>query len=348
MTPLAAQLHRRMLPSVRLRGTIENATWPLRKAVWRVEEKVIWPLGDAVRSGRRDGYRVRRRWTPGLHRLRIRRLRSSAAPDIASAPEAIGGSEVVAPPETFAAAEAAAQPAAVDAADAISVPEPFPAPDRLGLLDRLDVRLALATVAVAASGGVGVAAIAGGFGGKHDESSPSTPAAATAPQIPASGGAPASRGRTLQGVTPEFEASSSTASKSDAASAASVSPLQGTNAKPSRIPAGSTNEAAALHTARDFAGAFVLYEIGKSNADVRKTFARTATPALVKALRDRPPRLPNSGKVPKARVQNVVLGVRRGRDVAASVSLLRLGALSELRLTLTRQHTTWAVSEVRG
>jgi hypothetical protein len=81
---------------------------------------------------------------------------------------------------------------------------------------------------------------------------------------------------------------------------------------------------------------------------VKQTFARTATPALAKALKDRPPRLPGSVKVPKAKVQNIVLGPRTGRQIEASVSLLRLGALSELRLTLTQRHKTWAVSEVRG
>jgi hypothetical protein len=272
---------------VRFRGTIENATWPLRKAVWKLEESFIWPVADAVRSRRpRHDYAARRRW--------IRR------------------------------------------------------PHRPGWFSRLDVRLALATVAIAASVGVGVAAIAGGLGGKHGTASAPTASVATPPKAPASGATRASQTPTLEGVTPQFQTSPGSASKTDAATAASVSPLQGTNTKPSRIPPGATTDVAALHTARDFAGAFVLYEIGQSKAKVRKTFARTATPALAKALHDRPPRLPSSGKVPKARVQNVVLGVRNGRDVAASVSLLRLGDLSELRLTLTRRHKTWAVSEVRG
>jgi hypothetical protein len=287
MTDLALQIHRTIVPSVRFRGTIENATWPLRKAVWKLEESFIWPVADAVRGRRpRHDYAARRRL--------IRR------------------------------------------------------PHRPGWFSRLDVRLALATVAIAASVGVGVAAIAGGLGGKHGTASAPTASVATPPKAPASGGTRASQTPTLEGVTPQFQTSPGSASKTDAATAASVSPLQGTNAKPSRIPPGATTDVAALHTARDFAGAFVLYEVGQSDAKVRKTFVRTGTPALAKSLRDRPPRLPGSGEVPKAQVRNVVLGVRHGRHVAASVSLLRLGDLSELRLTLTKLPRGWAVSEVRG
>jgi hypothetical protein len=81
---------------------------------------------------------------------------------------------------------------------------------------------------------------------------------------------------------------------------------------------------------------------------VRRTFAHTVTPALLKALRERPPRLPGEVDVPKARVLNVVLGEPQRKQVDASVSLLRLGNVSELRLTLTKDKDGWAVSEVRG
>jgi hypothetical protein len=302
-----------MGPSVRTHGTIESAIWPLRKAAWKIEDSVIWPVADAIRGRRR----------PDLH-FRI------PTPEVASQPEAIGA------PEATAGFEAVETPA------------------RLGLFFRRDVRVALATMAIAAGAGVAVAVVAGTFGGKHPEASaPAVAQGAVDTPPPSSIGSlpAATKSRTLEGVTPEFKSSpksAATGSDAGAATATPVSPLQGTNAKPSRIPPGSANEAAALHTARDFAGAFVLYEIGQSNAKVRKTFARTATPALAKALRDRPPRLPGSGKVPKARVQNVVLGARDGRQVAASASLLRLGNLSELRLTLTQRHKIWAVSEVRG
>jgi hypothetical protein len=163
---------------------------------------------------------------------------------------------------------------------------------------------------------------------------------------------------TLHGTAPSFN-SASKVTKAEAqanlqagaqAQADSTSPTAATNSKPSSIPPGVADDAAALHTAQDFSGAFVLYEVGRTNAEVKQTFAQTATPALLKALKARPPRQPGKVKVPTAKVQNVVLSAPqdKGRQIEASVSLLRLGALSELRLTLTRRHGTWAVSEVRG
>jgi hypothetical protein len=93
---------------------------------------------------------------------------------------------------------------------------------------------------------------------------------------------------------------------------------------------------AAIKVARRFADAFVLYEIGKTSAHVRKVFAETASPDLAKALLRRPPRLPSNVKVPKARVLNVVVGPTRGDTYTLSVSLLRVGVTSELRLDMKR------------
>jgi hypothetical protein len=264
-----------------MHGMFERATWPLRRLTWQIEEKVIWPLGDAIR-GR------------GAH----------------------------------------AAPSPVDSA-----------PRR-----RPDVRIALAVVATAAAVGVGIAAFVGSNGPGSATTAPDIPPRAAAlPNAPASSKPEGEQPSTLQGVAPNFDSSSkSGTSKASATTDTQVSPLKGTNDKPSSIPPGVANDVAALHTARDFAGAFVLYEVGKSNATVKQTFVRTATPALARALRDRPPRLPDSVKVPVAKVQNVVLGARQAREMVASVSLLRLGDLSEIRLTLTKRHGTWAVNEVRG
>jgi hypothetical protein len=35
---------------VRMLGMFERATWPLRRLIWWLEEKVIWPLADAIRG----------------------------------------------------------------------------------------------------------------------------------------------------------------------------------------------------------------------------------------------------------------------------------------------------------
>jgi hypothetical protein len=110
------------------------------------------------------------------------------------------------------------------------------------------------------------------------------------------------------------------------------------------VPAGP----AAMKVARRFAEAFVLYEIGEESGRAKQTFGETATPQLARSLADRPPQLPANAKVPKAKVLNVVPGPRRGRTYTVSVSLLRVGVTSELRLDLKRNKDSWAVTNVRG
>lgn len=110
------------------------------------------------------------------------------------------------------------------------------------------------------------------------------------------------------------------------------------------VPAGP----AAMKVARRFAKAFVLYEIGKRPARAKAVFAETATPRLAAALDERPPRQPEQAKVPKARVVNLVPGPRAGKAYTVSVSLLRVGLTSELRLELSKRKGQWVVTDVRG
>lgn len=112
------------------------------------------------------------------------------------------------------------------------------------------------------------------------------------------------------------------------------------------VPAGP----AAAKVARQFAGAFVVYETGRSDAKVRTTFAATATPELSHSLLRRPPRLPANVKVPKAKVLNLVPGPQHGDTYTLSVSLLRVGVTSELRIDMQRDKKTgeWRVTEVLG
>jgi hypothetical protein len=97
-----------------------------------------------------------------------------------------------------------------------------------------------------------------------------------------------------------------------------------------------------------FSQAFVGYEVGKSAKKTDVVFAATATKQLVKSLAADPPRLPSNGKVPQARVLNVVLGAAGKEQVTASVSLVRLRAISEVRLTLTKTDDQWRVAQVLG
>src|SRR5919201_2046502 len=135
-------------------------------------------------------------------------------------------------------------------------------------------------------------------------------------------------------------AAGATKATDHAASHSAVSPLTSAPAaKPTEKPA---------QVAWDFAQAFVTYEVGRSSKTTEAAFADTATKQLAKTLQSDPPRLPASGKVPKARVLNVVLGTASKQQVTASVSLVRLRSMSELRLTLTRDGNEWRVAQVLG
>jgi hypothetical protein len=105
----------------------------------------------------------------------------------------------------------------------------------------------------------------------------------------------------------------------------------------------------AIDVARRFAAAFVLYETGRGDKDVRKAFAETAAPELRHSLLRRPPRLPANVKVPKAKVLNIVPGPSHGGVYSVSVSLLRVGLTSELRLDMEPgKGKQWQVTDILG
>jgi hypothetical protein len=106
---------------------------------------------------------------------------------------------------------------------------------------------------------------------------------------------------------------------------------------------------AAIAVAKRFSGAFVLYETGHANAKVKAIFHKTATPDLAQALLKRPPRLPANVKVPEAKVLNIVAGPKHGDTYTLSVSLLRVGVTSELRLDMSKiKKSGWQVTDVIG
>jgi hypothetical protein len=131
----------------------------------------------------------------------------------------------------------------------------------------------------------------------------------------------------LQGVAPTIPAGH--------AAPVPVQPPTKTSAPPEQV-------------AWQFAQAFVGYEVGKTSKKTDAAFSQTATKPLVKSLATDPPRLPSNSKVPQARVLNVVLGASSKTQVTASVSLVRLKAISELRLTLTKTGDAWRVAQVLG
>lgn len=141
---------------------------------------------------------------------------------------------------------------------------------------------------------------------------------------------------TLQGVTPNF----STAGRQK--NGKKKPQLPATVVRPAPVP-----KAAPLKVAHSFASTFANYEVGKKGAADR--FTKSATTKLARDLKKNPPKLPANGQIPKATVVNVVRGKKDGDRMAVSVSLMRSGGSSELRLGLTRkQGDGWLVSEVRG
>jgi hypothetical protein len=185
-----------------------------------------------------------------------------------------------------------------------------------GRKTRVAIAASSAALAIAAAGTGAIVA------GDHSSPSgtPSAPTAAVA-QTPAG-----TQTVVLQGVTPQFEPGHAPV------------PAQPV-AKPSTP---------AAEIAWTFAGAFVDYEVGRSGKQTAQVFGDTATKPLAKALAADPPRLPAKGKVPRARVLNVVMGSATKNQVTASVSLVRLRAISELRLTLTKTGDEWRVAQVLG
>jgi len=188
------------------------------------------------------------------------------------------------------------------------------------LRDRGDVaRTAIATSAVALALAAGAA---GAMTSSHHQATGHAPAPAplaAAPLVPES--TPA-----LQGVTPQFQPGHAEVPKAPAAAP---------SAPPARV-------------AWRFAQAFVRYEVGQGDKLTTAAFNSTATHALAKSLAADPPRLPAGHKVPQARVLNVVLANASKTQITASVSLVRLRAMSEVRMTLILAHNEWRVAQVLG
>jgi hypothetical protein len=178
---------------------------------------------------------------------------------------------------------------------------------------------------------------------------------------------------TLQGATPIFKAPPENSGKTEGSKAVtSEAPVATTantgnpatdtfSTNPAAQPAaGATASAAAgvdgppagpaaIAVARKFAGAFVVYETGAETSTVRKAFQATAVPEVRKALLQRPPRQPAGVEVPKAKVLNVVPAPSHDRIYPVSVSLLRVGTTSELRLEMEQlKNKQWRVVNVLG
>jgi hypothetical protein len=153
------------------------------------------------------------------------------------------------------------------------------------------------------------------------------------------------------GATPGATASAQ-AQADDLATASSAGVAEtgsGATGKGSNELTGPPAPKAAKQVARRFAEAFVVYEVGGIDTKVRKTFGQTSTKQLSRSLLHRPPRQPASVNVPQAKVVNVVAGPSKGSVYTVSVSLLRVGVTSELRLEMEQGvGKKWQVTNVLG
>jgi len=213
--------------------------------------------------------------------------------------------------------------------------------------------IAAAALLATAAGVLGLVWASGGSGGTSTQVRATAPNPVPIARTPPATGAP--KAPVLHGPQPNFKLEGvGSSSKAGGESAGTASAEAG----PAESPATSSSASAepvkagpaATKVAHRFAGAFVLYETGQDNAKVRTIFGETATPRLARTLLHRPPRLPANAKVPKAEVLNIVPGPRRGDTYTLSVSLLRLGITSELRVGMQRdkQSGEWRVTDVLG
>ena len=245
----------------------------------------------------------------------------------------------------------------------------WPAEDRAEKMGTPARVLASAAVVVLAVG-VGVAGLIWAApDGPHRDSGETAVAVASAPPAVAKAAAEQPAEPTLHGAAPVFKPTRQEIAASEVDPAKAIvksSPADSAPSSKARSGAEPTSSASssatkpgavdgppagpqAISVAGDFATAFVRYETGSSDSAVRQAFGETATPALAKALLRRPPRLPANVKVPKAKVVNVVPAPSRGDIYPVSVSLLRVGLTSELRLEMEKRKAGgWRVTNVLG
>lgn len=253
----------------------------------------------------------------------------------------------------------------------------WPLEDRLlGLGNRGRAAVAGGATVLALGLAVGAYSLAGSGGSEPVSSAPVAVLPEKTPQAAPATPKPAEPEPTLHGAAPVFEptpeadeakpaggedvegdsghpARAGTGDPAtDTISSSAAAPPTGTSAASSSATAtvdGPPAGPAALAVARRFADAFVVYETGGEDSAVRKAFATSVTPELRKALLRRPPRQPAGLEVPKAKVLNIVPAPSHGKIYPLSVSLLRVGATSELRLEMEYlKNKGWRVTNVLG
>jgi hypothetical protein len=153
---------------------------------------------------------------------------------------------------------------------------------------------------------------------------------------------PASEGKAKVGASAGVESAAAPSTAANTGDPATDTLSSSPSARPADDASASTSTAAvdgppagpaAIAVARKFAEAF----------------GASATPELTKALMERPPRQPAGVEVPQAKVLNIVPAPSHGKVYPLSVSLLRVGVTSELRLEMEQLKSQgWRVTNVLG
>jgi hypothetical protein len=250
----------------------------------------------------------------------------------------------------------------------------WPLGDRfLGLSDEARAAVVGGAVVLALAIGIGGYSLASSDGGEQTTPAPVAVSSPAPEPTPVKAEPKPEPEPTLQGAAPVFKPSSdkgsadagadapadeatataSTVSNSGNAATDTISSQPGAAAARASTATESVDGPpagpAAIAVARKFAGAFVVYETGAEKSEVRKAFKATATPEVSRALLQRPPRQPAGVEVPKAKVLNVVPAPSHDSIYPVSVSLLRVGTTSELRLEMEQlKNKNWRVVHVLG
>lgn len=336
-------------------------TWLcVEDAAWFLREKLVWPARDGLDSvgGRaRDGFdTVGKRGRDGFDGLGTRgRIGVFGGGGVAlgavvvAIAIATGGGSGAGTTSTEALVVKQAPAPAVSAAP-VAKPKVKTSPKPSG--PTLHGPAPDFSTAKDVKAGVGGNKAVGGDGAASAGTSDGDSPAARGSEATGAGDAPASTAKI--GATPGASASAQAQSESLTADGTTskgsgVGLAENEDGAEGSAVTGPTAPKAAKQTARRFAEAFVLYEVGGVEGKVKSAFHHTSTKQLSRALLERPPRQPDGVKVPRAKVVNVVAGPSKGGVYPVSVSLLRVGVTSELRLQLEQGvGGKWQVTDVLG
>lgn len=313
----------------------DAARWPFEHAAWTIRERVLWPLQD--RLAERPGGKARIPKAATVSVLAIVAAGSlGAGVLVASGGDGTGSAD--APANATVVAQADPEPEDETVTPIVARTEPKPKTPSLkgprpSFGAKSDEEMQEARAALRKLRNADEGDSAKSRTGKAEEE----PATSNQEDEALAAGADESQ-----------EAPSTEGQPGGSGEEAVTDPTTGATASAADAEKKARRKESPLGVAERFAMAFVSYEVGASGNATDAAFKDTTDKDLYKSLNERPPRQPNGGKVPKARVVNVVGGPRKKESMEVSIGLLRVDGISELRLDMARLGRGWVVKTVRG